>query len=140
VGVEIRISRAVLSAICVEARHSGTDECCGLLLSSAPDRGIDAHIPAANVAGDRNRAFEIDPAALIAAYRAARAGGPAITGCYHSHPGGTLEPSATDAAMAEARGEIWLICDRDGQSVSAWQARRGGAIHGVFDPATLAPY
>ena len=32
--------------------------------------------------------LEIDPAKLIAALRAERGGGPAVVGCYHSHPRG----------------------------------------------------
>jgi len=68
----------------------------------------------ANVATDPTRHFEIDPAALIAAHRAARAGGPAVIGYYHSHPQGASSPSATDIAMAARDGRIWAIIGAKG--------------------------
>ncbi|MEY4269196.1 MAG: hypothetical protein RLZZ58_412, partial [Pseudomonadota bacterium] len=46
-----------------------------------------------------------------------------VIGCYHSHPSGRAEPSATDAAMAAGDGQYWLIITMD--DVRAWQAVRG---------------
>lgn len=63
----------------------------------------------ANVAPDPLRHFEIDPAALIAAHRASRAGGLAVLGYFHSHPNGLARPSATDARAAAGDGRIWAI-------------------------------
>lgn len=63
----------------------------------------------ANVAPDPLRHFEIDPAALIAAHRASRAGGLAVLGYFHSHPNGLARPSATDARTAAGDGRIWAI-------------------------------
>ena len=84
-----------------------TQEVCGLLLG---EKGAIHDIrPAANVADDPTRHFELDPTTLIAAHRAARAGGPAILGHYHSHPSGHAQPSATDAAHAMSDGSLWLI-------------------------------
>ncbi len=83
------------------------NEVCGLLFGQAD--GIEAILPAANVAPDPTRHFELDPTVLIAAHRAARDGGPQIVGHYHSHPGGTAAPSATDAACAAPDGSLWLI-------------------------------
>jgi proteasome lid subunit RPN8/RPN11 len=82
-------------------------ECCGLLLGVGVQ--ITASIPAANVHAQPERHFEIDPAALIAAHRAARAGGPQVLGYYHSHPEGTAGPSATDCALASGDGRVWAI-------------------------------
>jgi proteasome lid subunit RPN8/RPN11 len=59
------------------------------------------------------------PAALIAAHRAARAGGPALVGHYHSHPGGSPVPSARDAAAAEP-GSYWIIAGSG--ALRAWYA------------------
>nr|WP_317975322.1 M67 family metallopeptidase [Novosphingobium sp. IK01] len=82
-------------------------EACGLLL------GKEGHImearACANVAPDPLRHFEIDPAALIAAHRASRAGGLAVLGYFHSHPNGLARPSATDARAAAGDGRIWAI-------------------------------
>jgi proteasome lid subunit RPN8/RPN11 len=105
-------------------------EACGLLLG-AGDR-IERATIAANVASDRARRFEIDPAHLFAAHRAARGGGGTILGYWHSHPSGLAEPSATDAAMADADGRIWVIVA--GRCIRWFRAVPHGALHGRFDP------
>jgi proteasome lid subunit RPN8/RPN11 len=98
---------------------------------------IKSILTASNVAPEPTRQFEIDPAVLLKAYKTARAGGPSIVGCYHSHPNGDLTPSGTDAAMAEAQGEFWIICDSQGGQATTWRAQRGGRLHGIFDPVRL---
>jgi proteasome lid subunit RPN8/RPN11 len=112
---------------------SSRDEVCGLLLG---DVGQIARVrPCANVSDMPARRFELDPAALIAAWREGRAGGPCVIGHYHSHPTGDARPSATDAAEAAADGAIWVIAAA-GQ-VMAWRAVAAGAVHGRFDPVAL---
>lgn len=124
-----RISRALLHRIIDEATASPDAEVCGLLFGS-PHR-IDAAQSCRNVAASPADSFEIDPAALLAAHKAARRGGPAIAGCYHSHPGGSPEPSARDAEAAAPDGSLWLIVG-DGEA-RLWRAREDGG----FDPVTL---
>lgn len=136
----MRISRAAHEAILSETMRAGAEECCGLLIAdpASPAGRIDAILPAANVAAIRLAMFEIDPARLIAAHRAERAGGPRIVGCYHSHPGGDPVPSATDAAQAEASGALWLIAGgRAPWDVRLWVAVSNGRVHGRFDPVAL---
>lgn len=130
------ISTLLLDAICAEADASGASECCGLLLGYPGEGRVTGILPAANIAPDPRHRFEIDPATLLRAHREARSGGPAIIGHYHSHPAGDSAPSETDAAMAEGRGEIWLIIGRDG-SARAWRASASGALHGRFSPLLL---
>jgi len=77
-----------------------------------------------NVAENPERHFEIDPRALFAAIRAERAGHRKIAGYWHSHPSGDATPSATDRAMADPDGKIWLIVA--GDAVGAWCAEPGG--------------
>jgi len=137
VGVVVYISRDVLDAIKAEAVAAGATECCGLLLSTNGSGRIDALRRAENDAAAPESCFEIDPQALVAAYRAQRSGGPTIVGHYHSHPGGDPAPSQADAAQAEARGEIWLICTGDGNHAAAWIAHGTGSVHNVFDPAKM---
>jgi proteasome lid subunit RPN8/RPN11 len=132
----LSISTTYLDAILAQVRAADAYECCGLLLGDAA-RGIVTGIAAAdNVSPTPGHRFEIDPTVLLRAHRAARAGGPAIIGHYHSHPAGDAAPSATDAAMAEARGEIWLIVGR-GETVRAWRAGPVGALHGCFEPIEM---
>lgn len=101
---------------------SDPHEICGLLLGS--DEEILAILPGANVATDPARHFELDPATLIGAHRAERAGGAQIIGHYHSHPSGVAVPSATDAANARADGSYWLIVG--GERARLWVATDGG--------------
>ncbi|MGC6399207.1 M67 family metallopeptidase [Sphingomonas sp. FW199] len=123
----------IVNALVHESAGAAPHEACGLLFGSV-DR-VTAWSATPNVAADPHRHFEIDPAALIAAYRAERAGGPAIIGWWHSHPGGDPSPSLTDAAMAVPDGRLWLIVGAGG--VAAWRASNGGTVHGRFDPVTI---
>jgi len=110
--MEWTVTSAVLAMMRSEAAAAHPLECCGLLLGRA--HAITQAVPAANVAAEPARRFEIDPAALIAAHRAARAGGPQVLGYYHSHPTGDARPSATDQAQAAGDGRAWAIvtaCD-----------------------------
>ena len=127
-----RISRAVLEDILARARDNPDGEICGLLLGRG-DR-ITGQIPAANVAENPARRFEIDPAVLLTAHRAARLGGPGVLGHYHSHPSADLAPSLCDAQAAHADGALWLIVS--GGSHALWRAGSDG-LHGCFSPVAL---
>lgn len=127
------ISRSLLERLVADAAAS-RNEICGLLL-----RARDGRIRAqacGNVHPTPAIRFEIDPAALLAAHRAARGGGGAVIGNYHSHPSGDAMPSVTDAARAAADGALWLIVGGDGE-VRAWRAVSDGAMHGRFDPLNI---
>jgi len=101
------ISRSLVEALLARAKASPGREVCGLLLGG-PGR-ITAAVPVANIAADPAREFELDPAAHFAAIRAARAGGPAVIGHYHSHPSGLDRPSARDAEAAFDPSLLWMI-------------------------------
>ncbi len=103
----VTISPTAHAAILAAAAEVHPHEACGLLVGTGTH--ISTARPAANVHPEPARHFEIDPAALIAAHRAARAGGPQIIGYFHSHPNGLARPSATDAAMASGDGRVWAI-------------------------------
>jgi proteasome lid subunit RPN8/RPN11 len=127
-GMRVRISRCVVELIQRAAAEAEPREACGLLLGDG-DRITDARL-AANVAEDPERRFEIDPAALFAALRAERAGGPRVAGYWHSHPSGDAAPSATDAAMAAGDGKLWLIAASG--EVRLWRAEAGDPEHCGF--------
>ena len=103
----ITITATAHATMLAAAHRAHPREACGLLL------GVANHIALAqectNVAPDPLRHFEIDPAALIAAHRTARAGGPQVLGYFHSHPNGLPTPSITDSAQAAGDGRIWAI-------------------------------
>lgn len=118
-AIMLEISSSALAALRGEAARAEPRECCGLLLGRGTR--IEAIAPAANLASTPETRFEIDPAALIAAHRAARAGGAEVVGYYHSHPRGAPVPSAADRAHASGDGRVWAIvargalgCFRDG--------------------------
>ena len=115
------ISRALLNEMLRAAAASPDTEICGLLLGQGSV--VEAVRPCANVASAPEDSFEIDPAALIAAHRAARAGGPAVIGHYHSHPRGAATPSPRDAAAAEP-GSRWIIIA--GEDLRGWFAAEAG--------------
>ena len=126
------ISSVLLEQITTLAA-AASDEVCGLLLGTG--NVVTQVVPCRNVASDPARRFEVDPAALIAAHRAARGGGPQVIGHYHSHPTGSPLPSPRDAADAAPDGAIWLIVG--GGAVRAWRAVAHGRVEGRFDPADL---
>lgn len=116
----IQISPSAHTVMLAAAHQAALHEACGLLLGTVSH--IQTAVPTANVAPDPARHFEIDPAALIAAHRAARDGsGGEVIGYFHSHPNGLARPSATDEASAAHDGRVWVIvaagaitCWRDG--------------------------
>ena len=135
--MEMHISRALLDAILADVALDPASERCGLLLGvrgGGRARCL-AIQPAANVHGDPQRYFEIDPAVLIAAERDARGGGHAVIGYYHSHPVGPATPSVHDGAAAAADGRYWLIVA--GAGYALWRSAAAGTMHGRFDTARL---
>ena len=116
------ITSSALIAMIAVARRQHPNEACGLLLGH--DAVIAIAQATANIAAAPERRFEIDPAALIAAHRAARSGGPVVMGYFHSHPTGPAAPSATDRAMAAGDGRIWAIIAAD--TVALWRDTPSG--------------
>lgn len=109
--MKLEVSSAVLAGLRAAAAAAHPCECCGLLLGKG--NRIDAIRPAANLHPMPASRFEIDPQALVDAFRAERAGGPQVVGYYHSHPAGLPEPSATDRSLAIHDGRVWAIVALD---------------------------
>lgn len=130
--MNVAISRALLDQIFARAAMSPDKEICGLLLGG--EGRIMQAMQAANIAASPECMFELDPAVLLSAHRAARTGGPRILGHYHSHPTGDSSPSAHDAANA-VPGQLWLIIAGDGAAL--FEAREEGPVHGRFHPVDL---
>ncbi|HEX7693845.1 MAG TPA: M67 family metallopeptidase [Sphingomonas sp.] len=131
--MRLEISREALAGIRAAAAAAHPLEACGLLFGD--DGWISGWEETRNVAVRAETEFEIDPAALFAALRVERAGGPKLLGCWHSHPNGFGRPSATDIAMASSDGNIWLIVA--GEEVTAWIAGSGKAGVAAFEPVVL---
>ena len=120
----VTISRTVERQILAHCAESSEIEACGLLFGD--ETRILRATPVPNVAENPTDSFEIDPAALFAAIRAERDGGDRLIGHYHSHPTGSAEPSARDAAQALDVGRLWLIVG--GQEMRLWRANRPGEL------------
>ena len=95
------------------ALDSYPNECCGLLIGGdAPSGDLQVHdivkSPNLDAAGGA-RAFEVDPALILAWQKRTRGTAQRILGHYHSHPDEPAEPSATDLARAWEPGQVWLI-------------------------------
>jgi predicted GIY-YIG superfamily endonuclease/proteasome lid subunit RPN8/RPN11 len=129
---EFEIGPHILPALRAHAAREHPNECCGLLLGEGGR--ITSIQPAANVHPAPKAHFEIDPAALIAAHREARNGGPQVIGYYHSHPSGPAAPSATDRALAAGDGLVWAIIAAG--AISWWRDAPSGFT--TLSPATKA--
>jgi len=127
-GMGVTISRSILAGMKKASMAAAPREACGLLLGAG--REIERFTECANVSEVPEIRFEIEPAALFAALRAERAGGPAVLGYWHSHPSGDATPSRTDAAMAAPDGKLWVILG--GDAVTCWRAGAAG-LWGRFD-------
>jgi len=127
--MSVSLTSAAHATILAVAQEAHPHEACGLLLGQASH--IETALPTANVHPEPLRHFEIDPAALIDAHKAARAGGPDVLGYFHSHPNGLARPSATDAALASGDGRIWAIAASG--VVTLWRDGPSG-----FEPLSYA--
>ncbi|MEO6093912.1 MAG: M67 family metallopeptidase [Novosphingobium sp.] len=115
------ISIELLRRLVAEADRAAPLECCGLLLGQGAR--IETIESARNIAADPHRRFEIDPAALFAAYRAERSGGLQLIGYYHSHPSGHPAPSPRDCEHASGDRRVWAIIA--GGEVGFWRDMDG---------------
>lgn len=115
--MELVVTSGAMATLRKEASRAAPNEACGLLLGRCGM--IESAQICANVAPDPARHFEIDPAALIAAFKAEREGGPQVIGYWHSHPNGLSEPSPTDRARASGDGRVWAIVA--GEGVTFWR-------------------
>jgi proteasome lid subunit RPN8/RPN11 len=134
--MDLVISSELLVRMRDEARAAFPHECCGLLLGDEREGSVLAIAPARNVAAESTCRFEIDPAVLLRAHKAARGGGPQVIGHYHSHPSGDARPSETDAAMAAGEGEYWIILGHAGE-ILAWRAVRDEEGAMTFHPIMI---
>jgi proteasome lid subunit RPN8/RPN11 len=118
----VEVTSGTLAKLRDEAAMAAPLECCGVLVGRAAR--IEGLLVAANVAERPEVHFEIDPAVLLAAHKAARRGGAQVLGYYHSHPAGRALPSAADREHASGDGRIWAIVA--GDEVTMWRDRREG--------------
>jgi proteasome lid subunit RPN8/RPN11 len=115
----VRIPASVCEQLLRHAKETAPEECCGVLLGR-PGEILEA-FAAENVATDRLRRYQVDPAAHFAAIRRARASGLDVIGAYHSHPRGPEAPSETDRAEAfDDAGFVHLLVTPQTERIAAY--------------------
>ncbi len=107
------IDDAQQAALSRHALDAYPSECCGLLIGGEAANGdleVQEVVRSANLdAAGGARAFEVDPALILAWQKKTRGTPQRILGHYHSHPDEPAQPSATDLARAWEPGQVWLI-------------------------------
>jgi len=126
-GPKLHLSDELAAQMLGAAARAFPLECCGLIEGIRTQGGwrVTALHEAANVAEDPARRFLIDPQKqfdLMRALRTLRASETRIIGCFHSHPAGPPEPSATDRAQALEDDFLWLIAGGSEESGFTLQA------------------
>ena len=109
------LSDALAASVLAAAARAYPLECCGLIegVETGRDwRALAVH-EAVNIAANPAREFLIDPQIQFDLMRRLRGGERRLIGCFHSHPGGAPEPSATDRAQAYEAGFVYVIAGGD---------------------------
>lgn len=106
-NLTVRVLRDVSVNLREYARREPGVECCGLL--AGHDGAITHVFPAANVAPDPAKNYEIDPREIVRLLREFRERKLEFLGIYHSHPNGKNEPSARDIELAYYSEAIYFI-------------------------------
>jgi proteasome lid subunit RPN8/RPN11 len=107
----VELAAADLGELERAAAVSFPEEACALLEGTRANsvvRIARVHL-APNVAQDRRRTFEVDPRLLLRLHRELRGSERDIVGVWHSHPGGSAEPSPTDFQRAYDPALAWVI-------------------------------
>ena len=120
------------------SRNCYPEEACALLVGQMQgDSLIFTEIAiASNVAADKTKYFEVDPAARFTLERKHRGQKTSVAGVFHSHPDGEAQPSVTDGKMVIERNLFWLIASitADGEFVlNGFKPRQDDG----FDPVSL---
>jgi proteasome lid subunit RPN8/RPN11 len=97
-------------AILAHALHCWPEECCGLLAGDSAT-AVRFVYPLTN-AEHSPVSFTIEPSEHYGALRHAERNEWELIGAFHSHPGGSARPSATDVERAAEPEWAWLIVSR----------------------------
>lgn len=95
----VRLARAALDAIRLEAARAYPHEGCGALIGLAGDISETLPLPNQEQGSPRTR-FTVSPADYLATEASADARGLSLLGFWHSHPDHPARPSETDRKFA----------------------------------------
>lgn len=136
----IVLAPALVAALQRQAEAAYPEECCGLFLGRDSGEGVvtvTGAEPSANLAADRRRRFEVDPALYLRLRHAPPEAAGRLIGLYHSHPEGMAVPSSEDARAAWQEGWVWLIVPVEAGRAGIPAAFRLVALGGPFEPVAL---
>ena len=108
----ITLSPMDLKAIVGAAEAGYPEEVCGLLVGrwiTDDCCSVREVVPSDNVASEKAKSFEIDPALRLDLQRRLRGGDDNVVGLYHSHPDQSAQPSARDLERAWEPDLVWLV-------------------------------
>jgi proteasome lid subunit RPN8/RPN11 len=91
------------------AKQAWPEEACALIVGRGDPPEALRLVPCTNIAEDKRRRFEVDPAERIRLEMALRGTPERLVGIWHSHPDGMARPSVTDASMVYEPALVWLI-------------------------------
>ena len=96
------------------ARAEFPRECVGMLLGLG--ERVTRVVELQNVSNEAELSYEVDPIELLRALRKADEENLEVLAVYHSHPGGSLSPSATDVEKATWRAIYVIIAPEAGEA------------------------
>ncbi len=112
----VTLTKNHLDKLQLHASNKYPEEACALLvgtIDSEQTYKISTIELSSNVAADKKKFFEVDPAVRIRLERELRSEAFKVIGVYHSHPNGKAEPSETDAKMVIERDLVWIVSSVD---------------------------
>ncbi len=105
-------------------------EACGIVFGRVDGNrlNVEGFAIVRNAAPDPSKAFFFEPDDWVRAWYDAERSGKRIVGIFHSHPGGTARPSATDTDQRPDWGAYWIIGLASGQDalMEAYRAEQAG--------------
>ncbi len=116
-----QLSRSLAKQITTEAEMAAPEEICGVLVGR--DHTITDAVSIPNIAKSPQRAFVIEPAALVQAISSAETSGKQVIGYYHSHIHHEAQPSPTDIREWNYPDLLMVIVSVAAKKVAAWQVR-----------------
>ncbi len=122
----VRLAPGLPSELLRLARAAAPREACALVFGDLEGDLVlvDGARPAPNLATDPG-AFLVDPVAQLCAEREAAGTGQRLLGAWHSHPGGTREPSRSDVAGAAYPLVLVTALEHGGAELVAWWVAEG---------------
>jgi len=129
----INLPRNIVNRLLTLAQQDFEIESCGLI---GAINNIPTHVyPVENIAADKQRLFEMQPAQQIAAMKLMRERQESLFAIYHSHPHAPAKPSLLDIQRANYSDVFYFIISLDIKGVL--EMKGFYLVDGTFDVVEL---